>query len=127
MRPTRREFLVGLFAAVVVGNVTKLLAPRTTEETAEALLSTLPDRASARAIGRVFLEERSEERSRDRLIRKILGDDRDGSALADPGALRVYLRDRIRRDFARSETIELDGWVLSLTEVRLCALATTQA
>ena len=127
MRPTRREFLVGLFVAVVVGNVSKLLAPRTTEETAEALLSTLPNRASARAIGRVFLEERSEERSRDRLIRKILGDDRDGSALADPGALRVYLRDRIRRDFARSETIELDGWVLSLTEVRLCALATTQA
>ena len=127
MRPTRREFLVGLFVAVVVGNVSKLLAPRTTEETAEALLSTLPDRASARAIGRVFLEERSEERSRDRLIRKILGDDRDGSALADPGALRVYLRDRIRRDFARSETIELDGWVLSLTEVRLRALATTQA
>ena len=127
MRPTRREFLVGLFAAVVVGNVTKLLAPTTTEETAEALLSTLPNRASARAIGRVFLEERSEEGSRDRLIRKILGDDRGGSALSDPGALRVYLRDRIRRDFARSETIELDGWVLSLTEVRLCALATTQA
>ena len=127
MRPTRREFLVGLFVAVVVGNVSKLLAPRTTEETAEALLSTLPNRASARAIGRVFLEERSEEGSRDLLIRKILGDDRSGSALADPGALRVYLRDRIRRDFARSETIELDGWVLSLTEVRLCALATTQA
>ena len=127
MRPTRREFLVGLFAAVVVGNVTKLLAPTTTEETAEALLSTLPNRASARAIGRVFLEERSEERSRDRLIRKILGNDRGGSALSDPGGLRVYLRDRIRRDFARSETIELDGWVLSLTEVRLCALATTQA
>ena len=127
MRPTRREFLVGLFAAVVVGNVTKLIAPTTTEETAEALLSTLPTRASARAIGRVFLEERSEEGSRGRLIRKILGDDRGGSALADPGALRVYLRDRIRRDFARSETIELDGWVLSLTEVRLCALATTQA
>jgi hypothetical protein len=127
MRPTRREFLVGLFAAVVVGNVTKLLTPATTEETAEALLSTLPNRASARAIGRVFLEERSEEGSRDRLIRKILGDDRGGGALADPGALRVYLRDRIRLDFARSETIELDGWVLSLTEVRLCALATTQA
>lgn len=45
-----------------------------------------------------------------------------GVALQDPPALHAGLRDAIRDDFARRRTVEVRGWVLSLTECRLFAL-----
>jgi hypothetical protein len=33
------------------------------------------------------------------------------------------IRERIRSDFAEQRTVNCDGWVLSLTEARLCAAA----
>ena len=62
---------------------------------------------------------------------------RAGAVEADERALRQALRigaaeslelggswrDAIRRDFAAGETVHVEGWVLSRTEARLCALA----
>jgi hypothetical protein len=33
-----------------------------------------------------------------------------------------WLRARCRQDFARGDTVLIDGWVLARTECRLCAL-----
>lgn len=40
----------------------------------------------------------------------------------EPAALRVYIRDKIRKDFSEGLTTEVNGWILSLTESRLCGL-----
>jgi hypothetical protein len=37
--------------------------------------------------------------------------------------IRMRLSERIRSDFARERTVKIDGWLLALAEVRLCALA----
>ena len=41
---------------------------------------------------------------------------------ADAPATRAYLNEKIRSDFAAGRTLLLKGWVLSITEVRQCAL-----
>jgi hypothetical protein len=37
-------------------------------------------------------------------------------------APRLAPAERVRRDFAEGHTIEIDGWILSITEARQCAL-----
>ncbi len=48
--------------------------------------------------------------------------DGDTPTPADAAAMRAYLNARIRDDFAAGRTMLLDGWVLSITEARQCAL-----
>ncbi len=43
-------------------------------------------------------------------------------ARVDPIALLAVLQRQVRRDFELGRTIEVDGWILSVTEARLCAL-----
>lgn len=38
--------------------------------------------------------------------------------------LQKWIRDRQQQDFAQGQTLTLKGWVLSKTEVQLCALVT---
>ena len=58
------------------------------------------------------------------LLREILG---DGVASPEKGeqldthALRAALGERIRGDFAHGKLVQVDGWYLSATEVRVCA------
>lgn len=80
--------------------------------------------ASAAAVGRAYLLVASAEADTTRLLellREGLGPVIDGD---DLGALRRELSAAIRRDFAAERTTSLDGWILSQTEARLCALAT---
>ena len=44
-------------------------------------------------------------------------------AQADAGRLREFLLHQQSRDFEQSRTVNVDGWILSETEARLCALA----
>jgi hypothetical protein len=37
-------------------------------------------------------------------------------------ALRAWVQERARADFAREETVDVGGWLLSRTEARLCGL-----
>lgn len=49
-----------------------------------------------------------------------------GAAAIAPtdAAVRSLIAVAIRRDFAEERTVELDGWIISITEARLCAMAT---
>ena len=44
------------------------------------------------------------------------------SRLTGPDALRAWLGERIRADFAAGAVIDVDGWRLSRTEVGACVL-----
>ena len=58
---------------------------------------------------------------RDLMAASGLAHDLEISSLAI-GQLRDSLEARIRRDFVRGDIVQLQGWVLSRTEARLCAL-----
>lgn len=87
----------------------------------EALLAVLSSREGARAIGALYLEAVPGEASAGQLVHLIAGSAH--GAHMTPSAAQTMLLDAVRRDFERFETIELDGWVVSRTEARLCALA----
>lgn len=80
---------------------------------------------TARVLGQLYRRQHPEEDNPALLIRLAL------SALAPLGAgaqrpaaadLAGRLEALVRDDFARGLTVQLDGWILSRTEARLCAL-----
>ena len=74
---------------------------------------------SAAHIGRAYLAKHEDERDVD-VLRAHLGDlvsQSGGDGLAERAGA------RIREDFATGRTVQVDGWLLSRTEARLCALA----
>ena len=48
-------------------------------------------------------------------------------SLPDDAELEVSIRRRVREDFAQGRVVRLDGWILSSTEARLCALTALAA
>lgn len=86
---------------------------------AERLVRLLPHADSAARTGRRYLEDTPREADATRLVALIgatpAGADSDA-------ALREYLEARIRQDFIDGATVAVDGWLLAVTEARLCAL-----
>lgn len=117
MRTTldRRRFLTAL-GGCLAGTVGMALpAP---EDRGSRLIEWLetelkPD-ARSRELGRAYLERFPELADRERLERLI---DRP------PGSGSGWLRERVVSEFRRGATLFLDGWLVSETEARLCALA----
>jgi hypothetical protein len=113
--------LVSLPASVLVQPAENL--------TAAPLVSRLSrfysNRESAQVIGRRYLDLAPSEADLERLMALICHSDENSArfAHANTEQLREILLDQQRTDFARGRTVMIDGWVLSETEVRLCALA----
>jgi hypothetical protein len=93
--------------------------------TAQSTLSSIvpeifPDLASARAVGKAYLAAvKPAEQMPAELWRAILA----AHPLGRPPATRQQVASWVRRDFADAAMVSLDGWLLSRTEARLCALA----
>lgn len=73
------------------------------------LLEILRDERAVRELGRRYRETVPGENAAPALAQAIRG----GGARVD---------DQVRRDFDAGHTVTLDGWVLSVTEARQCAL-----
>ncbi|EWY39914.1 hypothetical protein N825_04850 [Skermanella stibiiresistens SB22] len=123
----RRELLgtvaaTGLIAAIPThSGATGLAGVAAVPPQADQLLGLLRSRAAARRIGRAYLETASHEADAAQLVSLILGDDAVG--VDRVGDLRHRVAELQRADFTAGRTVTLDGWVLSRTEARLCALA----
>jgi len=85
------------------------------------LVGLLHDQESARAIGRAYLLQEPSEADATCLVALL---DPGGVAARGKAELRRTIAARHREDFGCGRTVILDGWILSRTEVRLCALAT---
>ena len=89
-------------------------------------MSALGRPASAAAVGRAYLADHPDEADRDRLAAQLgagLRCQDCDPARSDTARLRAGLARQLRADFGQSRVVRVDGWVLSLTEARLCALA----
>ncbi|WP_046865779.1 hypothetical protein [Microvirga massiliensis] len=79
---------------------------------------------SACAVGREYLRLLpASEASAEHLLHHLHGADGGPLTATNPAKLRVLIREAQRNDFAEGRTVMVDGWVLSETEARLCALA----
>ncbi len=80
---------------------------------------------SAAEVGRRYLALGAEPANTSLLAARVAGGRAAYLRLcaADGRGLRTLLAQQQRRDFASGRTVSIDGWVLSLTEARLCAIA----
>lgn len=72
-------------------------------------------------VGRAYRAAVRDESTVDDLTSAIMSGSRLSSKLTAT-SIRSRLAKQISDDFARQRTIELNGWILSLTEARQCAL-----
>jgi hypothetical protein len=131
----RRAFLRGAGAATALGlaapALLALLAGCGRESAlARSVSGFFTDPESARAVGRQYLESSPDGPDADTVLDRLVGPRlREWEALAasDPDRLVQELRLQHRSDFAHERVVAIRGWVLSETEVRLCALAALAA
>jgi hypothetical protein len=115
--------LAGLSLALVPAGYALKTGGSGGQSMAAWLRSMIADLQSARRVGQAYLATTPEEADRDRLLAQLYprlepGADRSAAAWRES-----YMA-RCRQDFAEGRTVRIDGWVLSQTEARLCALAT---
>jgi hypothetical protein len=126
---SRRVLVAGV---ALLAGFTALLpsALRAKSPAEQAILAALSDHRSARHVGRLSLAAWPHMHDRAALVQQILGELEIGIADAPhigTDELRRRLAGRIQADFATARTVRLDGWLMALTEARLCALAALNA
>jgi hypothetical protein len=129
MRYTRRFVLLLLGCASGLSLMPRRVQARalraTPDELAATLRTLLYDRAAARRLGRLYVRQvpaEDDPRILARLTVALPGAQQVDVIDLDRTSLRHRLDARVRGDFASGTTVQLDGWVLSRTEARLCAL-----
>lgn len=94
------------------------------------LAELLPHAAGAARLGRRYLALAPAEADRRRLL-DALSKDHAGLAVASrtgaDGEIRGVVGGCRQRDFVAGNTVTIDGWILSRTEARLCALVALEA
>jgi hypothetical protein len=133
-RPTikRRDLLLGAAGVTALALLRPLTSwlPALEERSAldgARLAGLLAHQESARVVGREYLRAVPAEAREDVLTAGIvnwLPAQHRGSRIPADSHLRELLLLGAREDFAEGRTVELHGWVVSVTEARLCALAT---
>ena len=84
-------------------------------------LSRLFDEQTIKTTGASYLQKIPAEKSHNKLVQLLA----DGSSIAgssDESAIHQYLEEKIKKDFDEGKTVMVNGWVLSVTEARQCAL-----
>jgi hypothetical protein len=115
-RPDRRRR--SLLAAALAGGLLARPVASPAAPMAAATTTLFGDADAARAVGLRYLAVHPIERAAaavlDRRLAALM-------ATRGPQAVRAAVSRRIRRDFAAGRTAEVDGWILSRFEARLCA------
>jgi hypothetical protein len=126
---TRRTFLAAAALAAAGGG--SLVYWRTTSDFDSELPQTaevarlFDELEPARQIGQAYLDDHPEEADELTLVRLLDAEPGwarawDGSA----GHIADLARRTIRLDYENGRTVPVEGWILSRTELRLCALTT---
>lgn len=125
---TRRDLLKQLAAAGLIASLPAsfLVGPARSalEPLAAHLTEVFSHRLSAGVVGRRYLALHPHEANAALLAARIAGTARNYLRLTEAGRgrLRALLVHQQRQDFAAGRTVNVDGWILSRTEARLCAL-----
>ena len=126
---SRRAVLRRLAAGGLLFNVPAWPAWACTRPSADPLAQRVAqlfsNEASATEIGRRYLALGTEPADIAMLAARVAGDRAAYQDLCgvDADGLRKRLARQQRRDFAAGRMVNVDGWMLSLTEARACAIA----
>ena len=122
----RRTFIVSaVCVAGASGLALKLRSAAWSERdvTLEIALS-VADGSDAELVGRDYLAQAPEESSKERLVELIFPELLNSAQPPPRAKLIDGIARLVREDFEAQRTVTIDGWTLSRTEARLCALTT---
>jgi hypothetical protein len=126
---SRRRFLIvasGLGTAALAG--LGLVARRTFERArAFEVGGLLADLPAATVLGQAWLTANPDRALPAELTEALLADLGPRSRRASRAELRLLVADRVAADYEEGRVESLKGWVLSRTEILLCALAAVTA
>jgi hypothetical protein len=131
-RISRRAFVIlGASVAGAAGGV-KLLtgggesdeSPAARHELTRRVRASFTDLEAAREVGRAYLRTHPRENDEDRLVRLLRSSRPAWRRPVRPDEIMRTARREVRRDYVAGRLVIADGWYLSRTEARLCALAT---
>lgn len=87
------------------------------------LLSSILEEPVIKSIGAAYIKQRPQEGTKDLLKKAVLANSTGGlQATSDHDALKIFINDKITNEFKTGNTVLADGWILSETEARQCAL-----
>lgn len=111
--------ITALPASVLLGPGREIFQPF-----ASRLTRVFSNTRSAGIVGQRYLASNPLEADTAVLAARIAGDMRHYLRLSSAATprLRALLAERQKRDFAEGRTVTIDGWILSVTEARLCAI-----
>jgi hypothetical protein len=84
-------------------------------------LSHTLDRETLIDIGAHYLTLAPNEKDEDKLVAKLF-DGGKVDTLSDEKLITTFLSEQVTSDFREDKTVIVNGWILSLTEARQCAL-----
>ncbi|MDH5368225.1 MAG: hypothetical protein OEW67_14675 [Cyclobacteriaceae bacterium] len=84
-------------------------------------LSLIWDTETITSIGSKYLQQYPDENNKQTLVKKIVK-----NISGSDEVVIQKLNKQIKKDFEIGNTVLIDGWILSKTEARQCALLTTQ-
>jgi hypothetical protein len=122
----RRDFLqiaaVGTLGLGFPGSLAAMWTPSDRQVlTHPDLLELFGDPHTVRELGIAYRRGFPDQSEPEQLARAVLS--RSGPRQSTAGVdLQAFIRRRIRRDFDYGETVRLNGWILSVTEARQCAM-----
>lgn len=128
---TRRQFLacaLSIGASLLAGDAVSggVITSRLQSATPNLWLSDVfVHKESARAIGAAYLKMHRAETDEHVLLTLISATMFQNGALAvsnDEREVKQLLHQSIQRDFETDKIVQVHGWILSVTEARLCAL-----
>ena len=129
-RVTRRRLLavagVTVVGAAAAGTV-KLVRddePAGSEALTRHVADAFSDDDSAKKVGAAYLRSNPRENDERRLVRLLEKSNGDWPRMTGKAEIRRLAREQARRDYRRGRLAVVEGWYLSQTEARLCALTT---
>jgi hypothetical protein len=110
-------YLPGLDCKPKAGTFTQILAQPTA-------LQHICDAQTIRQIGEAYQKQVPDENNQSELTSLLATDISRNqiSESSDSASVASYLDKKVREDFKENNTVIVNGWVLSLTEARQCAL-----
>ena len=124
---SRRDVVAaGAVAATAGLPISVLAAPASTSGAEAALLAVFRDVGGVAQVGCAVLALSGPMRDRVQLLDQLLRDlrlDTESVLCLHRSEIANRLAQRVRDDFAARNTVTIDGWLVSLTETQLCALA----
>src|SRR4029453_788322 len=119
---SRRRFARGMITALIGGPTIALPGPARVAPGPD-LGALVRRRESAERVGRRYLAMLPADTDRSQLLKTSPALDRALRATRrEPEVAARLLRQGIDDGFRRTDTVVVDGWVLALTEARLCAI-----